>query len=247
MIGCVLTLVASGFLRAEINSFPARAEQVFTESRLATQKNPTNTIALVQFARAAFNWAEYARHDDQREEIALQGIAAARAAIAREPTNAAALYWLGMDLGQLARTKTLGALKLVREMEELFHRAQKFDSHTDYAGPDRSLGRLYRDAPGWPTSIGSRKKAREHLERAVELNPEFPENQLELLESFDEWGERKDFQRRLPITEKVIAEAGSRFIGEQWDSNWADWKRRLAKMQRQSTNSGPTRPSNGGK
>ena len=247
MIGCALFLAAIGLVRAETNSFAGQAEKIFSAARLAAQKNPTNTIALVHLARATFNWAEYARHDDQREEIALQGIAAARSVTNREPTNAAALYWLGMDLGQLARTKTLGALKLVREIEELFHRARKLDPHTDHAGPDRSLGRLYRDAPGWPTSIGSRKKAREHLEQAVELHPEFPENQLELLESFAAWGERKDFDRQFTITEKIIAEARLDFTGAQWDGHWADWNQRLAKMKLQRANSGPAPPSHRGK
>jgi tetratricopeptide (TPR) repeat protein len=239
VIGCALLIVAAGFLHAETNTFPVRAERAFNEARQAVQKDPTNSIALIHLARVAFDWAEFARNDEQREEIALQGIAATRAVIARESTNSAAHYWLGMDLGQLARTKTLGALKLVREMENEFHLARNFDAHTDYAGPDRSLAMLYRDAPGWPTSIGNKSKAREHFERAIKLHPEFPDNQLGLLESFQEWGEKNNFARQLPITEKTIAEARARFTGPHWDLSWADWSSRLAKMKRQSTSSGP--------
>jgi hypothetical protein len=47
----------------------------------------------------------------------------------------------------------------------------------------RNLGLLYRDAPGWPFSIGSKRKAREWLERAAALAPDYPENQLNLAES----------------------------------------------------------------
>ena len=235
---CALLLGLAGFLRAETNDFPARAERAFNEAKAAARKNPDDHAVSIQLARVAFDRAEYARDDDAREEIAQVGIAAARAVLARQSTNSAAHYWLGMNLGQLARTKTLGALKLVREMEDEFHRARTFDPHTDYAGPDRSLGMLYRDAPGWPTSIGSRKKAREHFDLAIRLHPEFPDNQLGLLEAFDDWADRKSFPRQLVITEKIIADAKRKFVGEPWTSSWADWTQRLAKMKRRSDNSG---------
>ena len=244
---CALLFGLVALLHAETNGFAARAERVFNEAKVAARKNPDDNNASVQLARLAFDWAEYARHDDQREEIAQTGIAAARAVITRESTNSAAHYWLGMNLGQLARTKTLGALKLVREMEDEFHRARTYDPHTDYAGPDRSLGMLYRDAPGWPTSIGSRKKSREHFEDAIRLHPEFPDNQLGLLEAFDDWSDRKNFQRQLPVAEKTIVEAKTKFVGEPWASSWADWNQRLAKMKRRGENSGPSATGKTGK
>ncbi len=228
---CALLFGLAGFLHAETNDFAARAERAFNGAKVAAHKNPGDNIASILLARVSYAWAEFARDDEAREAVAQTGLAAARAVIARESTNAAAHYWLGMNLGQLARTKTLGALPLVREMEALFHRARVLDPHTDHAGPDRSLGRLYRDAPGWPTSIGSRKKAREHFEHAIRLHPEFPDHQLELLESFAAWGEKKNFQRQLSITEKIIAEAKIKFVGETWASSRADWNQRLAKMK----------------
>ena len=222
---------------AEDNTFAARAERAFSSARENVRTEPTNTITLVQLARAAFDWAEFSQKDEQRADIANAGIGAVRTVIRHDPTNAAAYYWLGMNLAQLARTKSLGALKIVRQMEEELHRARTLDPHTDYAGPDRSLAFLYRDAPGWPTSIGNKKKAREHFERAVQLHPEFPDNQLGLLESYDEWGEPQNFERQIKITERVLAEAKSKFTGPEWDLSWTDWNKRLAKMQRKSKQS----------
>ena len=92
-----------------------------------------------------------------------------------------------MNLGQLARTKGLGALKLVNQMEHEFTRARDLDEQLDWAGPDRNLGLLYRDAPAIG-SIGSRTKAREHLKRAVELAPQYPENRLNLIEAYLQLG-----------------------------------------------------------
>lgn len=229
-IGCVVVVAAVTTPGAETD-FATRCERGFKDARELVRKEPTNIVALVQLARTAFDWADFPHKDEERAAIANVGIEAARRVIERTPTNAAAHYWLGMNLGQLARTKSLGALKLVREMEEELSRARTLDEHVDFAGPDRSLGLLYRDAPGWPTSIGSKKKAREHLERAVQLHPEFPDNQLALVESFEKWGDKNNFQRQLKIAERVIAEARQNFTGPPWEQSWVDWEKRLAEMK----------------
>ena len=242
---CCAALTAEISLRADEPELAARAEKTFQQTQLRTRKEPTNTTTLVAFSRAAFDWAEYARKDAEREDVALRGIEAARAAIAREPNNAAAHYWLGMNLGQLARTKSLGALKLVREMEDEFTRALNLDENYDYAGPDRSLGLLYRDAPGWPTSIGSKKMAREHLERAVKLHPEFPDNQLALLESFEQWADRQNFDRLLKSSEAAMTEAKNKFTGPDWDVSWADWNKRLREMKSKAAAVGKPLPTKG--
>lgn len=53
--------------------------------------------------------------------------------VARDPKSAAGHYYLGMNLGQLARTKLLGALKLVDEMEREFKAAVALDERFDHA------------------------------------------------------------------------------------------------------------------
>ena len=74
-----------------------------------------------------------------------------------------------MNFGELAEAEapSIAAYKLVNEIEREFKAAADLDEHFDYAGPARCLGLLYRDAPGWPISIGSKHKAREWLERAA--------------------------------------------------------------------------------
>ena len=140
---------------------------------------PDEATAAWQFARACFDLADLATNKTERASLAEQGIAACQQAIARESNSAPAHYYLGMNLGQLARTKGLSALKLVTQMQREFTRARDLEEQLDWAGPDRSLGLLYRDAPAIG-SIGSRSKAREHLKRAVELAPRYPENRLNL-------------------------------------------------------------------
>ena len=143
--------------------------------------------------------------------------------LAHQPNSAPGHYYLGMNLGQLARTEILGALKLVREMEREFKTADDLDEHFDYAGPARCLGLLYGDAPGWPTSIGSRHKAREWLERAAKLAPDCPENHLNLIESRLKWNDRAGAGSELKTLDALWSKAQTNFVGEAWEPSWADW------------------------
>ena len=123
-----------------------------------------------QFARACFDFADFATNVTERAAIASQGIAACQELLARKTNSAPGHYYLAMNYGQLARAEapSLAAYRLVKQMEREFKAAADFDKSFDYAGPERNLGLLYRDAPGWPFSIGSRRKARDFLERAGE-------------------------------------------------------------------------------
>ena len=242
-IGCALIAGPRAGAAQDQNSLADRAERAFAAAAQSAGRERTNIPALIHLSRTAFEWAEFSPSNDQRAEVATRGIEAARTAIQKADTNAAAHYWLAMNLGQLARTKSLGALKLVREMETEFLRARSLDPRVDFAGPDRSLGFLYRDAPGWPTSIGNRKKSRTHLEAAVQLEPDFPDNQIALAESFFEWGDKQSFSRQLEAAESVMDKARKTFTGPEWDASWADWNKRLdilrSKAVSKPTQAGP--------
>jgi len=184
-----------------------------------------------QFARACFNLAEFATNDENRASVAVQGIEACRKLLKEQPKSGAGHYWLGMNLGELARTELLGALALVREMEAEFKTAWSLDSSVDHAGPARSLGLLYRDAPGWPASIGSKHKSREWLERAVRTAPEFPENWLVLTESNLQWHELDSARESLRQLAKIWPAAHTNFTGIAEEADWADWNARRAQAQ----------------
>ena len=240
MIGCLglflsFELGTLNFARAADASPAVRAERLYREARQRCQKTPDDLETTWQFARACFDWAEYATNDTQRADLAQRGIDACRGVIARDAKLGAAHYYLALNLGQLARTKSLGALKLVDEMEVQFKRAIDLHGGFDYAGPHRSIGMLYRDAPGWPTSIGHRGKARSHLLKAVELSPDFPDNRLTLLESQLKWGDRKGVLAALPAVEEVLVVARKQFQGDDWAASWPDWDDRWSKLKKKAT------------
>src|ERR1700733_2632328 len=180
----IFIFVANGIIFADESNeiFAARAENEFFRAQKEFQ-SATNASAALEFGRACYDFADFATNDDERAAIAKQGIAACRQLIARQSNSAPAHYYLGMDLGQLARTEFIGALKLVKEMEREFKTAAGLDKHFDYAGPERNLGLLYRDAPSIG-SIGSKRKARIFLEQAAKRAPDYPENHLNLVESY---------------------------------------------------------------
>ncbi|MFZ1073161.1 MAG: hypothetical protein WAO21_06960 [Verrucomicrobiia bacterium] len=215
--------------------FAGRAEAEFHRAQIEWQSNTNDFAAAWHFARACYDFADFATNDAERAAIAVQGIAASRQLLARQPKSAPGHYYLAMNLGQLARTEILGALKLVKEMEREFKTAGDLDEHFDFAGPARCLGLLYRDAPGWPTSVGSRHKAREWLEHAAKLAPDYPENHLNLVESRLKWNERADAASELKILDALWPKAQTNFTGVAWEQSWADWTARKGAAEQSFT------------
>src|SRR5271170_487192 len=164
---------------AQNKIFAGRTEVEFHRAQKQFQSNTNNSEAAWQFARACFDFADFATNKIGRATIAREGISACRQSLART-NSAAAHYYLAMNSGQLARAEFIGALRLVREMEREFKTAADLDAQFDFAGPERCLGLLYRAAPRWPVSIGSKTKSRTFLEQAEKLAPDFPENRLNL-------------------------------------------------------------------
>lgn len=229
--GLCCCLGSVSFSPAAENPARVQARNTFAEHRSELGKDPQNSDFAWQFARACFDFADFATNRSERAELAEQGISACRQALGRQSNSAPLHYYLALNLGQLARTRTLGALRLVSQMEKEFLAAIRLDPHFDFAGPDRSLGLLYRDAPAFG-SIGSRPKAREHLQRAVQLAPDYPENRLTLIESELKWNDRTSAATELKALQQLLPKAHAEFSGPEWASSWADWDQRLANFKK---------------
>lgn len=204
-----------------------RAQGIYLQARENFEANVQNDEAAWRFARACFERGEMSTNNTEKVAYGKEGIAAARKAIELNPQNASAHYFLGMNLGQVARVKRMSALGLVDEMEVEFLKASELDEKVDFAGPARCVGVLYRDAPGWPISIGSRSKAMKYLERAMEVCPEYPENHICLLETYLRWSEEKKVMQLLEKTRKLWPDAKKKLVGDRWQSSWEAWDKRL--------------------
>src|ERR1035441_9825361 len=224
--------------------FAVRAGAEYHRAQTQFQSNTNDPAAAWQFARACFDFTDFVTNNAGRAELANQGIAACRQLLACESNSVPGHYYLAIELGQLADTRrNLAAFKMVREMEREFKTAGDLDEHFDYAGPARCLGLLYRDAPGGPVSIGSRHKAREWLEQAVKLAPDYPENRLNLVESYWQWKDREAAGNELQTLEALWPSAQTNFTGEAWERSWNDWStRRDAARKNLKETAAPSKP-----
>ena len=228
----LVSLLFTAVLPAPAADFRSKAEAAYKSAREAYKNNPNPSNAVV-FAEACFEAGEFARTNDEREGYAKDGISVATKLTSEQPKLAAAHYYLAMNYGQLARVKQFSALKLVDMIEGSLKTAKALDPKFDYAGPDRGLGLLYRDAPGWPLSIGNKSKARQHLTSAVKLAPSFPENVLNLIEAHMQWKDYKTAREQLGKLTKALPSLKRQFSGEKWEPAWIDWNKRLQHLQGQ--------------
>ena len=219
-----------GARAAEEHDFVAEAETAYRAAQAIYATNQTSQTG-IDLARTAFDYADLAPNDNIRETTANNGIAAARSVIASNTNSAGAHYYLALDIGQVARTKMLGALRLLTEMERELKIVIQLDPKFDYAGANRTLGVLYLEAPGWPTSVGSKTKARANLEKALELAPEFPDNYLSYMEALVKWREWKTLSEKLSDYKASIPAAKQKFTGADWNYEWSDWTKREQTVQ----------------
>ena len=213
---------------AQQKIFEARARTEFQRALNRYQSDSQNATNVWEFAAAVFDVAEYSTNSTERAAFANQGIAASRSLVARNPDLAAGHFYLAMNLGQLARTRLIGALGLVKEMEREFKAAGDLDPEFDHAGPERNLGLLYRDAPGWPVSIGNPSKSLSMLRQSVKLAPQYPGNRLHLIESYIHWKELDSARRELRALDAIWPTARINLTGEKWEPSWVEWTTRRA-------------------
>jgi tetratricopeptide (TPR) repeat protein len=232
----IILVVADGALLAgdaPWKTSAAFAEKEFVRAQSQFKSAPDNPTNAWQFARATFDYAEFSTNNTQRAALANLGITACRPLVWLRPELAAGHYYLAMNLGQLARTEHLGALALVKEMEQEFKVAGGLDPQFDHAGPKRNLGLLYRDAPGWPVSIGNPSKSLSLLRQAVKLAPDFPENHLHLIEAYLKWNEPDDAKTELRALDTIWPAAQTTLTGPKWAQSWDNWSARRDAVRKQ--------------
>ncbi|HTV40907.1 MAG TPA: hypothetical protein VMF08_10045 [Candidatus Sulfotelmatobacter sp.] len=227
LLACLLamTVTAAAAADSRVAVFAHRAEVAFDQAQAQYRSQMDNPVVAWEFARACYDSADWATNKAQRATIAREGIAACKQSLVFT-NSAAAHYYMAMNMGQLARTEELGALKLVREMEREFLIAADLDPAADFGGAERGLGLLYRDAPGWPISIGNRPRARKYLEAAVSLGSNYPENILNLGESYLKWGDKIGARQELAALDALWPSAQKSLTGPHWEWSWDDWSNR---------------------
>lgn len=85
----------------------------------------------------------------------------------------------------------LGALSLVKAARDSLENSLKLDPKALQGSAHTSLATLYSKVPGFPIGFGSDKKARQHFEQALALNPNGIDPNFFYAEFLAEEGERE--------------------------------------------------------
>jgi tetratricopeptide (TPR) repeat protein len=160
-----------------------------------------------------------------------RGLVFSKKVLAQEPNGVEGHYWKAMNLSGLADvgTEMQGFRLLPKIMAEL-KKALDLDETYDQAGAHRVMGRIYFQAPGWPISVGDRKKSLQHLEAAVRLAPGNSTNHLYLAETLVSLGEKARAQEEL---EKTLEAKHNAISPQDLEEDHREAKRLLAKMQKE--------------
>ena len=206
----VLLLSASGGQAAEPDKM-ARADALMESPALDSQQAqqalalyeellPGSPLLLVRLARTCFVLGDMAP-DASRAGYYEKGLTYAEKLVAQQPDGAAGHYWKALNLSGLADVNRLRGFKLLPQIMDELERSLALDETFDQAGAHRVLGRIYFEAPGWPVSVGDRKKSLEQLTAAVRLAPDNSTNHLYLAETLLAMGEKAQAREEL---EKVL-------------------------------------------
>lgn len=160
-------------------------------SRMAIETNPRSYAALWRASRCVSWLAVYAATDDD-EDLIREGLRYANTAVEVQPDGDEGVYFRVVLVGLLAEQDNSYGSDAVDEILAATDTLIERESMIEHAGAWRIAGVLRLRAPGPPLSHGSLRKARKLLRKAVEIAPDWPENQLYLAELELAWGEDKD-------------------------------------------------------
>jgi tetratricopeptide (TPR) repeat protein len=145
---------------------------------------------------------------EQRSRWGKDGWDLAEKAIALNPNDVAGYYWGAVCMGNYALG--LGVVKALSQgMEGKFRdrltHAQALDAGYQFGGIDTAWGRFFDKLP-WPKR--DRKKAEEHLRKAIELNPAALRARVYLASSYIDADRLMDAKRLL---DEVVAAVPGRY------------------------------------
>jgi len=111
--------------------------------------------------------------DEDKQEAAFKALSTQAHKISEAYAGQAEpLVWEAIILSTYAGAKGgLGALSLAEKARDILLQAEKINPDALGGSVYTSLGSLYYQVPGWPIGFGSDKKARNYLEKALQVNP----------------------------------------------------------------------------
>ncbi len=131
-----------------------------------------NELATLQHAWAK---ATYQTSKDQQEPAFKVLTEQAHQLTTQHPDANEAMIWEAIVLSGYAKSMgplhPVNALKAAEQARDLLLASIKTNPQALHGSAYTTLGSLYFRVPGWPIGFGDKKKGREYLEKALQLNP----------------------------------------------------------------------------
>ena len=129
-----------------------------------------------EIAELQKQWAviKYQTPDKAKQKKAIAELADKAAVVTNENQGKAeAIIWEAIIVSTKAGIDSgLGALGNAKKARDLLLEAEKINPQALNGSVYTSLGSLYYKVPGWPIGFGNNDKARQYLEKALDLNPD---------------------------------------------------------------------------
>jgi tetratricopeptide (TPR) repeat protein len=193
---------------------PARVTAI--EEMLTTLRTQPKTASRMgEEARLLHYLAEATRDGGQKAKYREEGLQLCEAALKVNPEEPAALLWWTAHRGsQATALNPVQAVQIAKEVETRLLELRKVNPGFDSSAADRVLAVVYQVAPA-VISVGSKKKAKKHLEEALKRHPDHPGNLIASAKFLLEEGDCEQAKR---LAEKALASESldDPLDGAQW-------------------------------
>ncbi len=188
-------------------------------ARLAA--NPKDFESAWKLAQGRYWLGTNGLPEPERKGALEGGIAAARTAMALNPSRPEGHFWLAANMGALAESFGLRqGIKYRGQIRDAMEMTLKLNPAFLDGSADRALGRWYYKVPG--LFGGSNKKSEEHLRKSLTYNPNSIISHIFLAETLADMGRTDDARKE--------AQAA---IDAPLDPNWAPEDRRFKEQAKQ--------------
>ena len=238
MLGLLLCFAAFGQAAGEPDKM-AQADALLASPALDYQKAQQalalyeslpqgNPALLTRLARTCFILGDLAPIEE-RGRYYEKGLDYADKLLAQEPNGVAGHYWKALNFSGQADVGTrMQGFKLLPKIMEELKRVLALDQTYDDAGAHRVIGRIYFEAPGWPISVGDKKKSLTHLTTAVRLAPNHSTNHLYLAETMLDLGQKDQARAEL---QKVLQDGQHALTPKDLEEDRQEAQRLLKEME----------------
>lgn len=174
----------------------------------ALRQNDKNFEAAWKLSRADY-WLGGHAPERERRKFLENGVAAGKAAAAREPNRPEGYFWAAANMGELAESSSLRAgIRYRRPIKDALETVLRLAPAFLAGSADRALGRWYAEVPR--LFGGSPTLAEQHLRRSLSYDPTSTASHLFLAELMIDQGRTAEARMEL-----------QRVLEAPYDPEWA--------------------------